>query len=68
MGENLNYFFYRFNPYPVKLIYLNFPPLLLALSESFEYLCYGSPTIIIIFTLTGIDVSRQNLMSIDVIF
>ena len=36
----------------------------MALSYSFEYLCYGSTAIINLFTLTcgvGIDFSRQNL-------
>ena len=42
----------------------------LALSASFEYLCYGSTPIvnILIFFSAGIDVRRQNLTSKDVWF
>ena len=42
---------------------------LLAPSDSFEYLWYGSTVIIDIFTFTvRIDLSRQNLTSTDVRF
>ena len=42
----------------------------LALSDAFEYLCYGSTAIRNIFTLysAGIDFTRQNLTSTDVRF
>ena len=43
----------------------------LALSDSFEYLCDGSTTIINIYVYSysaGIDFSRQNLTSTDVRF
>ena len=42
----------------------------LALSDSFEYLCYGSTAIINRFTFysVGIDFSRQNPTSTDVKF
>ena len=38
-----------------------------ALSDSFDYLCYGSTAIINMFTLTvwGIDFGRQNLKTSD---
>ena len=43
---------------------------LLALSDSFEYLCYGSTAIKNIFYSysAGIDFCRQNLTSTDVRF
>ena len=42
----------------------------LAISDSINYLCYGSTAIMNNFTLydAGIDFSRQNLTSTDVRF
>ena len=39
-----------------------------ALSDSFEYICYGSTAITNIFYSTARGLSRQNLTSVDVRF